>query len=230
MKQETKTNWVVVLFIFQIILIIFFLICYKVIDKKNALTYRKADIAGVIGGFTAMHDTQYEDHDYIEEYRCKDCGEWIIIDKKTLTLSTSDKAFKGCSKRWPEILEKLYDHHSLRRTRDENDKVVYVCADCGLKVEEIEYNKGYKFDRPFEDILKCKGTKKTSLSESDKVFEDYKKKPEMLKGAYNTHHLHQTKDENGKVVYTCPDCGLRVEEVAYDNAYIIYGDLNKCKE
>ena len=68
MKQETKTNWTVVLFIFQIILIIFFLISWKVVDKKRALTYRKADIAGVIGGFTAMHDTQYEDLDYIEEY------------------------------------------------------------------------------------------------------------------------------------------------------------------
>lgn len=156
MKQETKTNWTVVLFIFQIILIIFFLVSWKVIDKKNALTYRKADIAGVIGGFTAMHDTQYEDLDDIEEYRCKDCGEWIIIDKETLTLSESDKAFKGCDKRWPEILDKMYDIHYLRRTRNAQGIVTFVCKDCGLEIEEVVFNKVYKFNKPVEEIDKCK--------------------------------------------------------------------------
>lgn len=156
MKQETKTNWNVVLFIFQIILIIIFLISYKVIDKKKTLAYRESDIAGVIGGFTAMHDAQYEDFDYITEYHCKDCGEWIIIDKETLTLSESDKAFKGCSKRWPEILKNVYDTHPLRRTRDENDKVVYVCPDCGLEIEEVDYNNAYIIHG---DLDKCNKTK-----------------------------------------------------------------------
>ena len=160
MKQETKTNWTVILFIFQIILIITFMVCYKVIDKKNALTYKKADVAGVIGGFTAMHDTQYEDFDYIEEYHCKDCGEWIIIDKKTLTLSESDNVFKGCGKRPPYILERAYDSHPLRRIRDENNNVVYVCPECGLRLTEVIYNDTYEVNRPFDDIFeKCKETK-----------------------------------------------------------------------
>ena len=156
MKQGTKTIWTVVLFTIQIILIIFFLVCYKVVDKKNALTYRKADVAGVIGGFTAMHDAQYEDFEHIEEYRCKDCGEWIIIDKKTLTLSESDKAFKGCSKRWPEILEKMYDIHCLRRTRNAQGVVTFICKDCGLEIEEAVFNKVYSFNKPVEEIDKCK--------------------------------------------------------------------------
>lgn len=96
-----KTKNLVIAFIIYIILVSI-PICYRVIEKKNTLAYRNSDITNVISGFTDMHDTQYEDFEgchYIERYHCKDCGEWIIIDKKTLTLSESDKAFKGCDKR-----------------------------------------------------------------------------------------------------------------------------------
>lgn len=99
MKNKTK-NLAVALIIY--IILISIPVCYKIIDMKNTLTYRNSDIAGVISGFTDMHDAQYEEFEgchYIEEYCCKDCGEWIIINKKTLTLSESDKAFKGCGKR-----------------------------------------------------------------------------------------------------------------------------------
>lgn len=95
-----KIKNLVIAFIIYIILVSI-PICYRVIEKKNTLAYRNSDITGVIGGFTAMHDAEDFDEGYlyIEGYHCKDCGEWIIIDKKTLTLSESDKAFKGCGKR-----------------------------------------------------------------------------------------------------------------------------------
>lgn len=99
MKDKTKN--LVIAFTIYIILICI-PICYRIIDKKNTLAYKNSDIVGVVNVFTDMHDTQYEDfegYNYIEGYHCKDCGEWIIIDKKTLTLSESDKAFKDCGKR-----------------------------------------------------------------------------------------------------------------------------------
>lgn len=82
MKDKTK-NLAVALAIY--IILISIPVCYKIIDNKNTLAYRNSDIVGVISGFTNMHDTQYEYFEgchYIEEYHCKDCGEWIIIDKK----------------------------------------------------------------------------------------------------------------------------------------------------
>jgi hypothetical protein len=96
-----KTKNLVIAFIIYIILVSI-PICYRIIEKKNTLAYRNSDIVGVIRVFTNMHDAQYEDfkeYHYIEGYCCKDCGEWIIIDKKSLTLSESDKAFKDCGKR-----------------------------------------------------------------------------------------------------------------------------------
>jgi hypothetical protein len=99
MKDKTK-NLAIALTIY--IILISLPICYRIIDNKNTIVYRNSDITGVISGFTDMHDAQYEDfkeYHYIEGYSCKDCGEWIIIDKKTLALSKSDKAFKDCGKR-----------------------------------------------------------------------------------------------------------------------------------
>lgn len=99
MKEKTK-NLAIALVIY--IILISLPICYRIIEKKNTLAYRNSDITDVISGFTDMHDAQYEDfkeYHYIEGYRCKDCGEWIIINKKTLALSESDNAFKDCDKR-----------------------------------------------------------------------------------------------------------------------------------
>lgn len=98
MKNKTKN--LVIAFIIYIILVSI-PICYRIIEKKNTLAYRNSDITDVISGFTDMHDAEDFDEGYlyIEGYHCKDCEEWIIIDKKTLTLSESDKAFKGCGKR-----------------------------------------------------------------------------------------------------------------------------------
>lgn len=95
-----KTKNLVIAFIIYIILVSI-PVCYKIIDNKNTLAYRNSDIVGVISGFTDMHDAEDFDEGYlyIEGYCCKDCEEWIIIDKKSLTLSESDKAFKDCDKR-----------------------------------------------------------------------------------------------------------------------------------
>lgn len=76
-----------------------FLTSWKVIDKKKALAYRESENVGAISEFTDKHNARYEDFGYIMEYSCKDCREWIIIDKETLTLSESDKAFEDCDKR-----------------------------------------------------------------------------------------------------------------------------------